>query len=204
MAARAAGLPRRCGACGTSSLGAGAERAWRRAMSTPSRAALAGLVVLGVATLAVVIAGTPWRTLPGPPGGPTPVDPGRDFTAEQIAREDAFHHLIRPGSYAALVLGLVVAGVLGLTPLGARLVGAVARPLGGGWVWQVLLGSLVLSLVGQLATLPFGAYRETVLRRYGLSTQTWGSWAADLAKGFGVGTALSWAGLLLLYAVVRA
>ena len=173
-------------------------------MTAPARAALVGMLVLGAATIAAVLLGTPWRTLATPPGGRTRVDPGRDFTAEQIAREDAFHHLIRPGSYAALVLGLVVAGVLGLTPLGARLVGAVARPLGGGWVWQVLLGSLVLSLIGQLVRLPFAAFGETVLRRYGLSTQTWGSWAADLAKGFGVGTALSWAGLVLLYAVVRA
>ncbi len=170
----------------------------------PTRAALAGLAMLGVATLVVVVAGTPWRTLPRLPGGATPVDPGRDFTAEQIAREDAFHHLVRPPSYAALVLGLVVAGVLGLAPLGARLVGAVARPLGGGWVWQVLLGSLALGLVGQLVTLPFGAYRETVLRRYGLSTQTWAAWWVDLAKGFGVSTALGWVGLLLLYATVRA
>ena len=37
---------------------------------------------------------------------------------------------------------LVFAGLLGLTPLGARIVSAVARPLGGGWVWQVLLGTL--------------------------------------------------------------
>ena len=36
---------------------------------------------------------TPWRTLPRPQGGPTRVDVARDFTAEQIAREQAFHHL---------------------------------------------------------------------------------------------------------------
>src|SRR5262249_7867635 len=123
-------------------------------MTAPARAALVGMLVLGVAAAAKVLLGTPWRTLATPPGGPTRVDPGRDFTAEQIAREDAFHHLIRPGSYAALGLGLAVAGVLGLTPLGARLVGAVARPLGGGWGWQGLLGSLGVSLGGPRGRLP--------------------------------------------------
>jgi STE24 endopeptidase len=170
---------------------------------SPTRWAATAAVVLAAALLAAVLLGTPWRTLPAPPGGSTPVDPARDFTAGQIAREQAFHHLIRPGSYAAMVLGLVLAGVFGLTPAGARLVGAVARPLGGGWVWQVLLGSLVLGLVGQLVTLPASAFGESVLRRYGLSTRSWGLWAVDVAKGLGVGVALSWAGLLLLYAAVR-
>ena len=74
-------------------------------------------------------------------------DAGRDFTAAQIAREVAFHDALRPTSYASLALGLVVVAALGLTRAGARLVRAVARPLGGGWVWQVLLGTLAVTVV---------------------------------------------------------
>ncbi|HSV64821.1 MAG TPA: M48 family metallopeptidase [Mycobacteriales bacterium] len=168
------------------------------------RGALVGLVVLGLATVAVVLLTTPWRPLPTPPGGATPVDPARDFTAAQIARAEAFHRLLRPGSYAAAVLGLLVAGGFGLTPLGARLAGALARPFGGGWGWQVVLGSVALAALGQLVALPFGLYAETVLRRYGLSTQAWGSWAVDAAKGFTLGAGITAAVLAGLYAVVRA
>jgi STE24 endopeptidase len=171
---------------------------------TGRRGALVGLLVLGSALLVAVVLTTPWRTLATPSGGATRVEPGRDFTAGQLDREDAFHRLVRPASYASLLLGLAVAGGLGLTPLGARLVGALARPLGGGWGWQVVLGSIAIGLAGQVVTLPLAAYRETVLRRYGLSTQGWGSWAADAAKGFGLSVGLTAVALVLLYAVARA
>jgi STE24 endopeptidase len=171
---------------------------------TPSRWALAGLLVLGAALVAVVLLGTPWRALPPVPGGATRVDPARDFTAAEHEREDAFHAALRPATYASLLLGLAVAAALGLTAAGARLVGAVARPVGGGWAWQVLLGALALAAVGRALTLPLAAYRETVLRRYGLSVQGWAGWSADLAKGFALSTVLSAAALLGLYALVRA
>lgn len=166
--------------------------------------AIVGLLVLGAAFVVVIALTTPWRSQASPPGGATRAEPGRDFTADQIAREDAFHRLIRPASYAALLLGVVVAGGLGLTPLGAWLVGALAHPLGGGWGWQVLLGSVALGLVGRLVRLPLAGYRETVLRRYGLSTQGWGSWTVDAAKGFGLSAGFTAVALVLLYAVVRA
>src|SRR5439155_11399840 len=97
-----------------------------------------------------------------------------------------------------------LAAVLGLTPLGGRLVIAVARPVGGGWIAQVLLGGVALALVGQIASLPLQAWSETVQRRYGLSTRDWSGWAADLAKSFGIGTVLAGVALLGGYAVIRA
>ncbi len=93
--------------------------------------------------------------------------------------------------------------MLGLTPLGARIVRAVARPLGGGWVWQVLLGTLALTAIGRLVTLPLNVRYEQVLREYGLSAQTWGSWAVDVAKGIGVGSLLSALGLLAVVGLAR-
>jgi len=168
------------------------------------RPALLALLVLVVLAAVVVGLDTPWRVQPAPPGGRTAVDPGRDFSPAEIAREDAFHAAIRPPAYAAIALGVLTAAVLGLTPLGARLVAAVARPVGGGWAGQVLLGGLALALVGQLLGLPLAAWSEVVLRHYGLSTRDWFGWAADLAKSFGLGTGLTLAALLGGYAVVRA
>jgi hypothetical protein len=79
----------------------------------------------------------------------------------------------------------------------------VARPLGGGWFWQVLLGTLALTVLGRLATLPLSARSELVLRRYGLSTQTWASWLVDALKGVLVGAGLTALAMLALVAVAR-
>ncbi|MEP6695252.1 MAG: M48 family metallopeptidase [Pseudonocardiales bacterium] len=162
------------------------------------------LAVLGIGLMAGIAFTTPWHTLDRPPGGPTPVVVSPDFTPAQVDREHVFHRRIRPASYANVAISLGLAALLGLTPLGARLIGALARPLGGGWVWRVILGSLVIAVVGRLATLPLSIYGETVLRRYGLSTQDWGGWAVDQLKGLGLGAGLTTVVLLGFIGVVRA
>lgn len=177
-----------------------------RPRPAPERAGVrrgaAGWTAAGLlAALGVVAALTvPWTVLPGASGR---VDVLRDFTAAQLAREDAFHAALRPWAYCSLALGLAVAAVLGLTPLGARLVEAVARPLGGGWVWRVLLGTVAVGVVGRVVTLPLDVRSESVLRRYGLSSQTWGSWAGDAVKGTLVDAALTGLALLLLVGLAR-
>jgi STE24 endopeptidase len=157
------------------------------------------LVVLAVAAVAVVAFTTPWQPLALHGVRPVAPDPSRDFTAAEIARENAFHRAVRPPAYLSLGLSLVVAVVLGLTPLGARIVNAVASPLGGGWGWRVLLGTIALTAIGRLLVLPLDARAESVLRRYGLSTQTWGTWAVDVAKGYGVGLAVT---LVMMFGLV--
>ncbi|MGH3344220.1 MAG: M48 family metallopeptidase [Carbonactinosporaceae bacterium] len=174
---------------------------------------LLAIAFSGAAFVAVLVLTTPWQALPALPalpggtggtGGTVSVDPSRDFTAAELAREDGFHGAIRPPAYLALAMALLVPVVLGLTPLGARLVSRAARPLGGGWAWQVLLGGLAVALAVQLATLPFGAWQERVLRDYGLSTQNWPAWWADQAKAFGLDTGLLLLVLIVLYALLRA
>src|SRR4029079_6019665 len=91
----------------------------------------------------------------------------------------------------SLALGLAVAGILGLTPLGGRIVRAVAAPLGGGRVWQVLLGVLSLSVLGRLVPLPLAAYGEVVRHRYGLSTRSWPLWARDVVVSTAIDTVLT-------------
>jgi STE24 endopeptidase len=143
--------------------------------------------VLAIALLVAVAIWTPWTTLPLHGVAGVRDDPSRDFTAAQIARENSYHAAVRPPAYLSLALGLVVAIALGLTPLGARLVSGVAAPLGGGWGWRVLLGSIAVTAIGRLLVLPLDARAEAAQRRFGLSTQTWAAWGVDVAKGYGVG-----------------
>ena len=160
-------------------------------------------IVLGLAVAVVIVVRTPWSVLPTPPGGHVPVDPTAGIPADAVQRARSFAAAVRPQSLAALVLGVAVAAVLGLTRLGARLVRAVARPLGGGWVWQVLLGVLALTVLGRLVLLPLWAYREVVEHRYGLSTESWGLWLRDVAVSTGIDTALTAVSMLVLVALAR-
>jgi STE24 endopeptidase len=159
---------------------------------------LAGLVV---AIAAVAALRVPWAGPPAPRADQLAAI--RAMPADAVARGRAFHAALRPGSYGALLLGLLVSLALGLTPLGARLVATVARPAGAGWVAQALLGGFAVVLVGQLAVLPLSVWRETVLRRYGLSTQNWGSWIIDMAKGYAIGAVIGAVALLGFFGLAR-
>jgi STE24 endopeptidase len=44
--------------------------------------------------------------------------------------------------------------------------------------------------VGEAVGLPFAAWRQVVMRRFGLSTQTWGGWGVDLLKAYAIGAVL--------------
>jgi STE24 endopeptidase len=123
--------------------------------------------------------------------------------ADQVARARAFHADLRPGSYGALLLGLLGALVLGLTPLGARLVSLVSRPFGEHWIAQAVLGGLAVVFVIEIITLPLAAWRHAVVARYGISTQTWGAWALDLLKSYAVGAVIGAIALLGFYTIVR-
>ncbi len=168
-----------------------------------ARAALVVAAVLGVALLLVIALRTPWEVLPEPPGGRTPVDPTAGLPAEQVGRAESFAAAVRPASLLALVLGLTVSAVLGLTRLGARLVQAVARPFGGGWPARVLLGTLALTVAGRLVTLPISAYAESVRHRYGLSTRSWALWLRDVAVATAISAVLTALALTALLWLVR-
>jgi STE24 endopeptidase len=168
-----------------------------------ARTALIAALVLGLALVVVLVVRIPWTVLPVPPGGHAAVDPTAGLTAAQVDRARSFAAAVRPASLAALLLSLVVAGALGLTPAGARLVAAMAKPLGGGWVWQVLLGVLALSVIGRMVTLPLSAYGEVVYHRYGLSTSSWGLWLRDVAVTTAINAGLTALGLLGVVALAR-
>jgi STE24 endopeptidase len=160
-------------------------------------------LLLGAAVAVVIVVTTPWHLLPVPPGGRTPVDPAAAFSAEQIHRAESFTRALRPASLASLLLGLLVSGLFGLTPAGAGLARAVARPLGGGWAWQVLLGSVALLVIGRLVTLPLSAYSEVIRHRYGLSTRSWGLWVRDVVTATAISAVITALSLLAVVALAR-
>ena len=171
----------------------------RTRTGTAARPAVAGALLLLV-LVAVALAAVPLDVLPG--AAPA-VDVLRDFTSEQLAREEAFHRALRPPAYASTALGLAVAVLLGLTPAGARLVTAVARPAGGGWVAAVLLGTVALVVVGRLVTLPLDVRSEQVLRAYGLSVQDWPDWLLDVLRSVLVASVGSALVLLVVVGLAR-
>ena len=168
-----------------------------------ARAALVAALVLVIALAVVIAVRTPWTVLPTPTGGHSPLDPTAGLSAAQVERARAFAALLRPASLFSLALGLLVAAILGLTRLGGRIVRAVARPLGGGWVWQVLLGVPALMVIGRLVALPLSAYAEVVSHRYGLSTRSWGLWLRDVGVGTAIDAGLTAGGLLALVWLAR-
>ncbi|MFI6234124.1 M48 family metalloprotease [Micromonospora sp. NPDC050784] len=159
---------------------------------------LAGLTIaLGV--LAAVL--IPWHRPPAPRADQLAAL--GDLPAEQVAKGREFRAALRPGGYAALAVGLLIALALGLTPLGSRLVELVGRPFGGHWAAQAVLGGLAVVLVADLVTLPFAAWRQSVLTRYGLSTNGWSGWAVDLLKSYAVSAVIGAVALFGFYAVIR-
>jgi STE24 endopeptidase len=172
-------------------------------MSAPRwRAPVVAAALLAAALGVVAAVAVPWSVLGhgAPPVRPTPAS---DFPPAQLARDTAFHAALRAWTYPQLVIGVGIPLVLGLTPWGGRLVVRAGRLLGGSWPAQVVAGTVVLTAIPVVATVPLGVGAERVLRRYGLSTQGWGGWTVDLVRGWAVGAVVT-AGLLLgLVAIAR-
>jgi STE24 endopeptidase len=163
--------------------------------------ASAALAVLLVALGTVLVLRVPWSTAPAPRADQ--VAALSTLPADAVAKGRAFHAALRPGTYGALVAALLVALVLGLTPLGARLVELTGRPFGDHWLARAILGGLAVVLIGELVTLPFAAWRQDILRGYGLSTQSWGAWSVDLLKGYAVGAVIGSIALAGFFTVTR-
>ncbi|KAB1943068.1 M48 family metalloprotease [Micromonospora sp. ALFpr18c] len=168
---------------------------------TPRGWALLTLAGLTVALLVIAALLIPWHRPPAPRADQLAAL--RDLPAQQVAKGREFRAALRPGSYTALAVGLLVALALGLTPLGSRLVELVGRPFGGHWAAQAVLGGLAVVLVADLLTLPFAAWRQSVLTRYGMSTNGWSGWVVDLLKSYAVSAVIGAVALFGFYAVIR-
>ncbi|RLK12236.1 STE24 endopeptidase [Micromonospora sp. M71_S20] len=162
------------------------------------------LLTLAGLTLALLVAAAlliPWHRPPAPRADQLAAL--GDLPAEQVARSREFRSALRPAGWAAIAIGLLVALLLGLTPLGSRLVELAGRPFGDHWAAQAVLGGLAVVLVADLVTLPFAAWRQAVLTRYGLSTNGWSGWTVDLLKSYAVSAVIGAVALLGFYTVIR-
>jgi STE24 endopeptidase len=168
---------------------------------TPRLSAAVTLAVLLVAAGLVAALRVPWVAPPAPRADQLAAL--HSLPADAVSRGRAFHAALRPGSYGAMAVGLAAALVLGLTPLGARLVELAGRPFGGHWLARALLGGLAVVFAGELVTLPFAAWRQRIMRDYGLSTQDWGGWAVDLLKAYAVGAVIGAVALGGFFAVTH-
>jgi STE24 endopeptidase len=134
--------------------------------------------------LAAAEAGARLLTPREPPIEPAELHLGDYFSAEEIVRGARY---ARPQMALALARGAIDAGVLALvarrkTP---RWIGRVPGPVSAG-----ALAGAGLSLAMVLPSLPLAAVARRRAMRVGLVTQSWGGWAADLAKSSAIGAGL--------------
>jgi STE24 endopeptidase len=168
---------------------------------TPRVWAALTFAVLVIALIVVAWVRVPWHAAPAPRADQLSALAG--LPPDQVAKGRAFHSALRPATYSSLAISLIIALVLGLTPFGAKLVTWCAKPFGGHWIGQALLGGLVLVFLSSVLTLPLAMWQERILRRYGLSTQTWRSWTVDLLKSYAIGAVLTAIVLLGFYGLTR-
>ena len=164
----------------------------------PSLAVSAAVTAVAGAAFAVV-AGllVPWSWVPG--GHVVTVTAGEVFNGPQIARGEHVSGLLRHAAWGNILVGLLVAAVLGFTSLGSRLVGRLPGP----WWSKVLLACLGVTLVGAVAALPLEWSAQRVELSQGLSHQPWGSWLVDRATDFGVTFVFTAVGVLVVVGLAR-
>ncbi len=157
-------------------------------------------LVVGVSGAVFVVLAiwlVPWAWLPG---SRVEAVPAREvFDQAQIDHAERVSAMFRHNSWARLGVSLAVSAALGLTPLGALL---IAR-LPGRWWAQVALGTLLVLLIGSIATLPFAARAHRMAVAEGLSTQGWAGWARDRLVSLGVDWVFTAIALLVVIGLIR-
>lgn len=132
------------------------------------------------------------------PAGRAPDAGADDFTAEQVARARALRRGVWPVALGGRAASLALLLALGLTSGGAGLVAAFG---GGTWAGRVAGVGLSLVLLTELLGLPFAARGRVVRRRFGLVTQGWGGWWADVLRGLLISLPLTFGALFAVYAL---
>lgn len=174
-------------------------------MTASRRSVVVGGVLAAAVTATLVVGLTPWQPLPGSADIQPQV--AADFTPAEVARAAAFRSDLGPWPYASLALALAVPWLLLLVVLATGRVPdrPVARGAAGTAVTVLTVVASVLGvlLAQLLLTLPLDVHAEVVLRRYGLSTQTWAGWARDAAVGLLLSAAVTSTVVLAVVGVVR-
>src|SRR3954466_14910480 len=143
--------------------------------------------------LAAVAAGAAAALLRARDGliAPAPVRVDEHFSAAELTRARSFRRPQRALGLAASTVELAL-----LTALGARPPGLLRRA-------HPAVAGVGLSLALTAAPLPLRAVARERARRVRLITQSWGGWAADLAKASAIGGAVAAGGAALADALIR-
>jgi STE24 endopeptidase len=168
------------------------HRLARRAAALTAAGSFAAVIVLAAALV-------PWSWVPG--GHLVPKTAEQLFTAPQIARSERYAHLQRLLGWSSYFLSLGALVLLGLTPLGARLLHRLA-PFRRWWI-AVPAGALVVLVLGRLVGLPFSIASHRVDLEYGISRQGWLGWSTDQVKGLLVSWVTTSLALLVLVGIAR-
>jgi len=153
---------------------------------------------LPVAAIAAVVAATAATLLLRPRGGliePAAVSATDYFLSEQLERAEDFRDPQR-------VLGLAGLGLSGVT-LALLAFRPPRRWLGGPPVRRAAAAGAGLALVLVVVNLPLDAIRHDRAVDFGLSTQDWGPWLADVAKAAGIGAVFAAGGAALAVVLWR-
>jgi STE24 endopeptidase len=144
--------------------------------------------------LFVLLAGllVPWHPVPG--GMPAAVPATSVFTAAQVDRAEHFALWARVWGWSGLGVSLAVSVWLALSARVQRW----AERRRGPWPLQTIGLVVVVTLAGRLAALPFEIGGQQLLLDHRLAVDSWGSWAADLAKGTGLTVVVTSVGVVLL------
>ncbi len=155
------------------------------------------------ASVAVVAAGAATLAL-RPRGGlirAAPAKPQAYFSASELDRIHDYVGTQRLLGLGSLALTGAVLVVFAIRPPGLvrRTVARMGdRPLAG----SAMAGAGIFIAVA-VATLPLSAVAQNRAKEFGLSTQGWGSWAGDLAKGDAINAVFAAAGGALLVLLIR-
>lgn len=164
---------------------------------TPRAWAAVTFAGLLICLCVAVVLLTPWHRAPAPRADQLAAL--ASLPADRVAKAKALHAELRWSAYPSMLLTLVMALVLGLTPLGAKLVDLVPGP----WQVKAVGGGLLVFFVANVVTLPFGAWQHVVRVRYGLDVRNWGGWAVDQLKGVAIGAVLASVVLLAFFWATR-
>jgi STE24 endopeptidase len=135
----------------------------------------------------------PWRTFPS--------SPDDWYTAEEMAKADAYGGPLRKVLLVGGAVALAVHVAVVLTHAAPRLLDALGVT---NWVVGLLLAVGVVQLASMVATLPLSAWRELGYdKRWGFSKQTTKGFLVDLAKGLPLGIVITTLLFLPLYWVMR-
>lgn len=155
------------------------------------------VVVAGSALLATAWLLVPWQWVPGGHYERVPAD--LVFTPGEIARGSRYSGLQRHLAWASYAVSMTVALLLGLTPLGRRLLGRLRGP----WTVRVALGVLLVLVIVTILTLPFGWRMRAHDLAFGLTHQSAAGWWQDQGTALLVSWVANTIGLGVLIGIAR-